>query len=75
MACPGASSTGELKIGSRVRVTDAAGPRLASRHGSVVGPGKYIDAVRVKLDGSKFPITLHKKYLRNRAVITTSRAI
>jgi hypothetical protein len=57
------SLTGEFKVGARVKVSHAAGPRLASKHGTVIGSGKYPDAVRVILDGAKTPITLHKKYL------------
>ena len=63
MADAGTSSSSEFRVGARIRVGDAAGPRLASKHGTVLGHGKYRDAVRVKLDSSKFPITLHKKYL------------
>ena len=63
MAHVRASSTDEFKVGARIKVGDAAGPRLASKRGTILGFGKYPDAVRVKLDGSKFPITLHKKYL------------
>ena len=59
----GASSTSEFKIGARVKVSEAAGPRLASKHGVILGPARYYNAVRVKLDGSKFPVTLHKTFL------------
>ncbi len=57
------SPTAEFKVGARVKLSDAAGPRLANRHGTVVGAGMYHDAVRVILDGSKTSLTLHKKYL------------
>jgi hypothetical protein len=58
------SATDEIKIGERVKVNSTAGPRLSSKHGTVMGAsGKYCDAVRVLLDGSKTAITLHKKYL------------
>lgn len=57
------SLTGEFKVGARVEVRHAAGPRLANKHGTVIGCGKYPDAVRVILDGAKSPVTLHKKYL------------
>jgi hypothetical protein len=58
------SVTSEFKIGERVKVNSTAGPRLSGKHGTVIGTsGKYCDAVRVMLDGSKTAITLHKKYL------------
>ncbi|MDE1932543.1 hypothetical protein [Bradyrhizobium sp.] len=55
--------TAEFKIGARIRITDAAGPRLASKQGIVVGSGRYRDSVRITLDGYKTSMTLHKKYL------------
>lgn len=58
------SLNAEVRIGGRITVIDAAGPRLASKRGTVVSSSTYCDAVRVILDGSKSPITLHRKYLK-----------
>jgi len=49
--------------GSRVRVTPAAGSRLAGKTGTVIGGGYYPKSVRLALDGSKVRITLHADYL------------
>lgn len=49
--------------GSRVRVTPAAGSRLAGKTGTVIGVGYYPRSVRLALDGSKVRITLHADYL------------
>ncbi|MGY4625617.1 hypothetical protein ACVWY3_003373 [Bradyrhizobium sp. USDA 4486] len=55
----------ELKFpaGSRIQVKQAAGPRLAGRIGTVIGAGYYPKSLRVILDGSKGPITLHVNYV------------
>ena len=55
----------ELKFppGSRIQVEPAAGPRLAGRTGTVIGAGYYPRSLRVILDGSKGPITLHVNYV------------
>lgn len=59
------SSQHELKFpsGSRVQIKPTAGPRLAGRTGTVIGAGYYPKSLRVILDGSKGPITLHMDYL------------
>lgn len=49
--------------GSRIQVKPAAGPRLAGKIGTVVGAGYYPKSLRVILDGSKGPITLHVDYV------------
>lgn len=49
--------------GSRIQVKPAAGPRLAGKTGTVVGAGYYPKSLRVILDGSKGPITLHMEYV------------
>ncbi|PSO25996.1 hypothetical protein C7G41_28900 [Bradyrhizobium sp. MOS002] len=49
--------------GSRVQVKPTAGPRLAGRTGTVIGAGSYSKSLRVILDGSKGPITLHIDYV------------
>ena len=48
---------------SRIQVKPAAGPRLAGRTGTVIGAGYYPKSLRVILDGSKGPITLHMDYV------------
>lgn len=59
------SAQHELKFpsGSRVQIKPTAGPRLAGRTGTVIGAGYYPKSLRVILDGSKGPITLHMDYL------------
>jgi len=49
--------------GSRIQVKPAAGPRLSGKTGTVVGAGYYPKSLRVILDGSKGPITLHVDYV------------
>lgn len=49
--------------GSRIQVNQTAGPRLAGRTGTVISVGYYSKSLRVILDGSKGPITLHMIYL------------
>ncbi|TFV44257.1 hypothetical protein E4K65_28565 [Bradyrhizobium niftali] len=49
--------------GSRIQVKPTAGPRLAGKTGRVVGVGYYPKSLRVVLDGSKAPITLHADYV------------
>ena len=49
--------------GSRIQVRPAAGPRLAGRIGTVIGAGYYPKSLRVILDGSKGPITLHMNFV------------
>ncbi len=63
MADAGGSPTDEFKVGARVKVSEAAGPRLAGKHGIILARARYYNAVRVKLDDSKFPVTLHRTLL------------
>lgn len=49
--------------GSRIQVKPEAGSRLAGRTGTVIGAGYYPKSLRVILDGSKGPITLHMDYV------------
>jgi hypothetical protein len=49
--------------GSRIQVKPAAGARLAGKTGSVIGGGYYPKSLRLVLDGSKVPITLHVDYV------------
>jgi hypothetical protein len=52
---------------ARLRCTfwcmNAAGPRMAGRHGVVRGSGGTRHRVRVLLDGSKNEMTLHSRFL------------
>lgn len=52
-----------LSKGSRIIVTPSAGPRLAGKHGLVVGNGATKNQLRVLLDSSKHCITLHARFL------------
>jgi len=52
-----------LSAGQFVVVQVAAGPRLAGKCGVVLGMGATRTRVRVLLDGSKGPITLHARFL------------
>lgn len=38
-------------------------PRLADKRGTIVGTNRYSRSVRVLLDGSKSPISLHRDYI------------
>ncbi|WP_246820728.1 hypothetical protein [Bradyrhizobium iriomotense] len=49
--------------GSRVQVKPEAGARLAGKTGRVIGGGFYPKSLRLVLDGSKVPITLHVNYV------------
>ncbi|QHP68711.1 hypothetical protein EI171_16400 [Bradyrhizobium sp. LCT2] len=49
--------------GSRIQVKPTAGPRLAGKTGRVIGVGYYPKSLRVVLDGSKAPLTLHADYV------------
>lgn len=53
----------ELVKGQRIIVNAAAGPRMAGRHGVVLGSGGTRYRVRVILDGSKNEMTLHVRFL------------
>lgn len=55
---------GGFEVGARITVSEVAGPRLGNKQGTIVGSPKHSSAVRVLLDGSKSPITLHRKYLK-----------
>lgn len=44
-------------------IAAAAGPRLGGKRGIILGPGITANQVRVLLDGSKGPITLHARYI------------
>lgn len=53
----------ELMVGRRIVVAASAGPRLGGKQGIILGPGTTASQVRVLLDGSKGPITLHARYV------------
>lgn len=53
----------QLMIGSRIEVKPSAGPRLCGKNGTVIGTGYHSKSLRVILDGSKTPITLHVTYV------------
>jgi hypothetical protein len=57
------STTKELKSGFRIEVAVSAGPKLAGKHGIVMGRGTTKNQVRVLLDGSKGPLTLHARFV------------
>jgi hypothetical protein len=38
-------------------------PRIADKHGTVVGGGYYNTVIRVLFDDSKSPVSLHRNYL------------
>lgn len=49
--------------GCRIVLAEAAGRRLSGTFGVVLGLGSTRNQVRVLLDGSKQPLTLHIRYL------------
>ncbi|EHR01392.1 hypothetical protein Bra471DRAFT_02113 [Bradyrhizobium sp. WSM471] len=55
-----------LSAGQLIVVQADAGPRLAGKRGVVLGTGATRTRVRVLLDGSKGPITLHERFLGKR---------
>jgi hypothetical protein len=60
------SSIAGISVGSRVKLSvlgAARCPRIAEKQGVVVGVGRYSKSLRVLLDGSKLPVSLHRDYL------------
>lgn len=53
----------EFAIGSRIEVKPSVGPRLGGKTGTVIGLGYHPKSLRIVLDGSRSPITLHFTYL------------
>jgi hypothetical protein len=53
----------ELMDGRRIVLSVSAGPRLSGKQGLVLGRGTTANQVRVLLDGSKSPITLHIRFI------------
>lgn len=53
-------------IGSRFKMSAlgaARSPRLADKRGTIVGTNRHSRSIRVLLDGSKSPISLHRDYI------------
>jgi hypothetical protein len=53
----------EVRIGARFRINERAGPRLAGKEGTIIGRSRQNSSIRVLLDGSKSPISLHPDYI------------
>jgi hypothetical protein len=57
-----------ISKGTRVRMSKLGAercPRIADKHGVVVGGGYYDTVVRVLFDSSRSPVSLHRDYLEN----------
>ena len=55
-----------ISKGSRVRMSKLGAvrcPRIADKHGIVVGGGYYNTVIRVLFDNSRSPVSLHRDYL------------
>jgi hypothetical protein len=55
-----------IAMGSRVRMSAlgaARCPRIADKEGILVGEGRYSNSLRVLVDGSKLPVSLHRDYI------------
>jgi hypothetical protein len=63
LACTGAGTRHKWTAGERVVVCDAAGSRLSGKQGVVLGFGATRSRLRVLLDGSRGPITLHVTFV------------
>ena len=53
-------------VGSRFKMSAlgaARSPRLADKRGIIVGTTRHSRSIRVLLDGSKFPVSLHRDYI------------
>lgn len=59
MAYASESTLHDWTAGERVIVREAGGPRLSGKQGAVIGFGATRSRLRVLLDGSRGPITLH----------------
>lgn len=53
----------EFAVGQLVIVRAEAGRRLGGKQGVVLGAGATSTRVRIRLNGSKGPITLHRRFL------------
>lgn len=63
VACIGEGTRHKWTAGERVVISDAAGPRLSGKQGVVLGFGATRSRLRVLLDGSRGPITLHLTFV------------
>lgn len=63
VACIGEATRHEWTAGARVVVCGAAGPRLSGKQGVVLGFGATRSRLRILLDGSRGPITLHVTFV------------
>jgi hypothetical protein len=63
MACIGEGTRHKWTAGERVVISNAAGPRLSGKQGVVLGFGATRSRLRVLLDGSRGPITLHLTFV------------
>lgn len=55
-----------ISKGARVRMSKLGAercPRIADKHGTVVGGGYYSTVIRVVFDAAKSPVSLHRDYL------------
>lgn len=55
-------------VGQLVIVQETAGPRLSGKRGRVLGKGATRTRIRIQLDSSKGPITLHARFLEQARV-------
>ena len=62
LAGTGVGTRHKWTAGERVVVCDAAGSRLSGKQGVVLGFGATRNRLRVLLDGSRGPITLHVSF-------------
>ena len=53
----------DVRVGIRFRINERAGARLAGKEGTIVGRSRQNNSIRVLLDGSKSPRSLHPDYL------------
>jgi hypothetical protein len=57
----------EIMIGARFKMSplgSARNPSLAGREGIIIGgSSRYYTSVRVRFDGAKYPMTLHRDYI------------
>ncbi len=56
----------EVLIGARFKMSSlgsARNPSHAGKEGIIIGSGRYYTSVRVRFDGAKNPMTLHRDYI------------
>ena len=61
------SAENEIVIGTRFKMSSlgsARNPSLAGKEGIIIGgSSRYYTSVRVRFDGAKYPMTLHRDYI------------